>query len=137
MEHGKISPKEVVENFFDSYRNHDLESIESLCCADITYVNPEGLVSNGKGEFLELLEKEFDSFGVLFEPISWEVTVERTSFCFVSWKRGMKIARKAAFRRVEVFGSALVVKADDKWQLMHFQHGFTSSYAGLLKAKKK
>ncbi len=136
MELSEMSAREVLKAFFESYRNQDSESLRALCSKEITYINPEGLVSEGIDEFLDLLKKEFDSFGVLFEPISWEVTVEKPSLCSISWKRGIKFARKAAFRRVEIFGSAFLMKVDSGWQLLHFQQAIAGSFAKLFRVKK-
>jgi len=136
MKLSKMSAKDVLKAFFEGYRSQDFDSLRALCSKEITYINPEGLVSVGIDEFLDLLKKEFDSFGVLFEPVSWEVTVEKPSLCSISWKRGISFARKAALRRVEVFGSALLMKADGGWQLLHFQQAIAGSFAKLFRAKK-
>lgn len=137
MELSEMSAREVLKAFFESYRNQDFESLRLLCTDNITYINPEGLSSNGIDEFLQLLKKEFESFGVLFEPISWESSVERPSYCYLSWKRGVKFARTAALRRVETFGSAFLLKVEKKWQLVHFQQAFSGSYARLFRTRKK
>lgn len=136
MERKDMSAMEILEAYFEAYRNRDLETIATLCGDDITYVSPEGLVAENLEGFSRLIKAEFNSFGVLYEPLLWQSSIEKSSECLLLWKRGVKLARNAAFRRVEIQGSTLLIKSKGIWKIVCIQYFVPVSFKSLLSKKK-
>lgn len=136
MERKDMSAMEVLEAYFEAYRNRDLETIATLCDGDIIYLSPEGLVAEGFEAFSRLIRGEFNSFGVLYEPFLWQSSIEKSGECLLLWKRGVKLARNAAFRRVEIQGSTLLIRSKGIWKIACIQYFVPVSFKSLLSRKK-
>lgn len=136
MERKDMSAMEVLEAYFEAYRNRDLETIATLCDGDIIYLSPEGLVAEGFEAFSRLIQGEFNSFGVLYEPFLWQSSIEKSGECLLLWKRGVKLARNAAFRRVEIQGSTLLIRSKGIWKIACIQYFVPVSFKSLLSKKK-
>ena len=136
MERKDMSAMEVLEAYFEAYRNRDLETIATLCDGDIIYLSPEGLVAEGFEAFSRLIQGEFNSFGVLYEPFLWQSSIEKSGECLLLWKRGVKLARNAAFRRVEIQGSTLLIKSKGVWKIVCIQYFVPVSFKSLLSKRK-
>jgi hypothetical protein len=131
-----MSALDILESFLQAYRRRDVEIIRSLCKSDITYISVEGLVAEGIEEFMLLIQKEFDSFSIAYEPLSWQKSHEKASECLISWKRGVQFVRNAALRRVELLGTALIVKSKETWSIAHLQYSVPVSFRTLFRKTK-
>lgn len=137
MERSEMSPLEVLEAFFEAYRKRDRIMIESLCGKELSYLNPEGLTAEGFEKTMRLFEGEFKSFGIVYEPISWQSVIEKKTSCLLAWKRGVKLLRNASLRRIESQGTAFLHKRDGIWRIIHIQLSVATSFESLLRRNKR